>query len=395
VSILFVTEPANDGHFRPVLRELIGRGREVQIFDPGVFPEQATITVDSSPSGPRAVIRWENQTIDLSTVGSIWYRRPANFNLPTELASGEVEWLRGECSALVRGLYANTDALWVSAPHKIRHADLKLLQLRLAHQLGFQVPDYTVTNDPERARAFLAEHPDGVIVKGLWMPTIQLDGRAGMIYTHLVTPGDMDEIETVRFGPTFLQALVPKARDIRVTVIGDQIFAAGIDSMTVAESRIDFRKAETMDLPHEPVTLPDPVANACLAIVKELGLQFGAIDLLETPEGDYVFLENNPNGQWYWVEMMTGQPMAKAMADLLERGEDERGRKPSRATSFHRTQEHPRVLALGDQTVPLSVQADEVEPSSLRMTATRAWLEKKRDDILLHVGDTSASDEEI
>lgn len=398
MSILIVTEPANDGHLFPVLKELGRRGHEVHLFNPGAYPLSAAITVESSPSGSRAVIAWEGQEIDLSKVGSVWYRRPGNFELPEELADKEREWIRQECSALVNGIYVNTDALWVSEPHNIRRADYKLLQLRLARQLGFRVPDYIVTNEPDRARSFLAAHPEGVITKGLYLPMILLEDRAGMIYTHEVTALDAEQIESVRYGPTFLQALVPKARDIRVTVIGEELFAAGIDSMTVAEARIDFRKAEMMDLPHEPVTLPEPVAAACLSIVEDLGLRFGAIDLLETPDGDYVFLENNPNGQWYWVEMMTGQPMARAMADLLEQGERERGRGPDPERAFTPADRPPRAMAVGDHTIPMthrtSIATDHGDRPSddLNLVATRAWLERKKDNVLLHVGDTTADE---
>ena len=57
---------------------------------------------------------------------------------------------------------------------------------------------------------------------------------------------------------------------------------------------------------------------ALRAYLKACGLRFGAFDLIVTPQGEYVFLELNPNGQWYWVELSTGAPMADAMADLLE-----------------------------------------------------------------------------
>jgi glutathione synthase/RimK-type ligase-like ATP-grasp enzyme len=398
MSILMITDPATDGHLFPVLKELGQRGREVRLFNPAAYPLEATITVESTLSGPRSAISWESQEIDLSAVGSVWYRRPGNLHLPEELSPKEAEWVRGECSALINGIYANTDALWVSEPHRLRRADLKLLQLRLAWQLGFQLPDYIVTNDPERARSFLAAHPDGVINKGLWMPMIELEDQVGMIYTHRVTAEDVEQLDAVRYGPTYLQAFIPKARDIRVTVIGDQIFPAGIDSMTVAEAQIDFRKAEMLDLPHEPVELPEKVAAACLAIVKELGLQFGAIDLLETPEGDYVFLENNPNGQWYWVEMMTGQPMAKAMVDLLERGEDERGRQRDPSRAFTPAERLPTSMPVGDQTVPLSHETQMMvlngnAPAMLAdLVATRAWVEKKKNDVMLHVGDVNAHD---
>jgi len=392
MTILFVSDPGIDGHLLPVLTELGHRGHEVQILNPGAFPGSATVTVDSAPCGPRVFITWERQLIDLAAIGSVWYRRPGNFAIPEELLAKEAEWLRGESAALINGIYANSEALWVSDPHNLRRADLKLLQLRIAQQLGFRVPAYTVTNDPQRARSFLAEHPGGAIVKALSMPVIRVDDRVGMLYTHLVTPEDEEQLESVRYGPTFLQSFVPKARDIRVTVIGEEVFAAGIESMTADEARIDFRKVEIWDLPHEPVILPDPVAAACLAIVRELGLRFGAIDLLETPERDYVFLEINPNGQWYWVEMMTGQPMARAMADLLERGEREHGFYPDPARAFAPAQRAPHVLPIGEHTIPYSSRSADsgngdgpMTPANL--TATSPWFDKIQGEVRLHVGD--------
>jgi glutathione synthase/RimK-type ligase-like ATP-grasp enzyme len=395
MSILIVTDPANDGHLYPVLTELGRRGNQTQLFNPVAYPISAVINVESTPSASRVVIHWEGQEIDLAQVGSIWYRRPGNFDLPNELTPKEAEWLKGEAAALINGIYANTDALWVSEPHLLRRADLKLLQLRLARELGFQIPEYVVTNDPEKAKAFIHAHPDGVITKGLWMPMILTEEEAGMIYTHLVTAEDLEQLDAVRYGPSYFQALVPKARDIRVTVIGDELFAAGIDSMLVEDARIDFRIAEMMDLPHEPVTLPEKVADACLAIVKRLGLRFGAIDLLETPEGEYVFLENNPNGQWYWVEMMTGLPMARAMAELLERGEIERGRGPDPGRAITPMPRQPRVMPVGAHTIPITDRsgvavANRNGPSDdLKLVATRAWMERKKENVLLHVGDTS------
>jgi glutathione synthase/RimK-type ligase-like ATP-grasp enzyme len=389
MTVLFVSDPATDAHLPPLLTELALRGRDVQVFNPAAFPNSAVVTVDSTASGPRALIAWGQQTIDLSAIGSVWYRRPGKFDLPHELLAGEADWLRGECASLIDGIYATTDALWVSDPHSLRRADLKLLQLRIAQRLGFRIPDYTVTNDPGRAKAFLADHSAGVIVKGLSVPTILVDGRSGMLYTHLVTREDEEQLESVRYAPTFLQSLIPKARDIRVTIIGEKLFAVAIESMTVAAARIDFRSAEIMDLPHRPITLPQPVTDACHAIVRELGLRFGAVDLLETPEGEYVFLEINPNGQWYWIEAMTGQPMASAMADLLERGEREPRPSTLPASLAERT---PHILEVGEQTIPASPSAlhasrSDPQPALTNLTATHAWFEKKQSSVLLHVGD--------
>lgn len=49
----------------------------------------------------------------------------------------------------------------------------------------------------------------------------------------------------------------------------------------------------------------------------DLGLVFACIDFIVTPDDKFVFLEINPNGQWLWVEKLTGLPIAESMAKLL------------------------------------------------------------------------------
>jgi hypothetical protein len=52
-------------------------------------------------------------------------------------------------------------------------------------------------------------------------------------------------------------------------------------------------------------------------LMKRLGLLYGAVDLRLTPEGEYVFLEINPAGEWRFVEERTHQPITAAMATFL------------------------------------------------------------------------------
>ena len=52
--------------------------------------------------------------------------------------------------------------------------------------------------------------------------------------------------------------------------------------------------------------------------MQELNIKFGAIDIIKTPKDEYVFLEINPNGQWAWIEMQTGQEMSDEIIKFLE-----------------------------------------------------------------------------
>jgi glutathione synthase/RimK-type ligase-like ATP-grasp enzyme len=113
------------------------------------------------------------------------------------------------------------------------------------------------------------------------------------------------------------QQYVPKRVELRVTVVGRRVFAAEIDSQASRSTRHDWRHYDDPNVQYRIHTLPPEMARACVRLVEALGLSFGAIDLIQTPEGKYVFLEINPNGQWGWIEDLTGLPISDAIADWL------------------------------------------------------------------------------
>ena len=79
----------------------------------------------------------------------------------------------------------------------------------------------------------------------------------------------------------------------------------------------DWRRYDFGHVKHEPCELPPEIVKKLLQAMRIWDLQFGAIDMILTPKGDYVFLEVNPSGKWGWIEAITGMPISKAIADLL------------------------------------------------------------------------------
>lgn len=118
--------------------------------------------------------------------------------------------------------------------------------------------------------------------------------------------------------PVIFQEKIDKKCDIRVTVIGQQIFAAEIMA-SHSKFILDWRASEIEKLEYRVHKLPGTIEAKCLSLVKELGLTFGAIDLALTDKGDYFFFEINPNGQWAWIEPKTQLPLTGTLVDLLER----------------------------------------------------------------------------
>ncbi|MEZ4456069.1 MAG: hypothetical protein R2882_05895 [Gemmatimonadales bacterium] len=74
------------------------------------------------------------------------------------------------------------------------------------------------------------------------------------------------------------------------------------------------------NVPYRPHELPLEVQERILLLMRRLGLEYGAIDFRLTPEGEYVFLEINPAGQFLYIEQATGLPIAAALAGHLARG---------------------------------------------------------------------------
>src|SRR6185295_16367444 len=129
-------------------------------------------------------------------------------------------------------------------------------------------------------------------------------------------------LHSMRWSPLILQEYVPKHVELRVTVVGGEIFPAEIESQGSARSRDDWRRYDLARTPYRRHTLPADVAERLLGVVRAFGLCYGAIDLVLTPDGRYVFLELNGNGQWLWIEDLTQMPIADAITSVLARGRE-------------------------------------------------------------------------
>ena len=125
------------------------------------------------------------------------------------------------------------------------------------------------------------------------------------------------EADAVRYAPHLFQKYIDKAYEVRVTVINSQCFAVRIDSQANAKTKIDWRNYDLEHTPHSALVLPAEIEQRILNYVRSYGLTFSALDFIVTPTDDWVFLENNPNGQWLWLEELTGLPMTEALISAL------------------------------------------------------------------------------
>lgn len=284
------------------------------------FPQHILLNIHSTPPPLTGCIVPPNQAaIPLEQIIGIWHRRPEPVEPTPDLDEVFFEFAYEESTETLQGLYrALWDRRWVNPPHLERAADHKLYQLRVAQTLGFRTPRTLISNDPDEVMAFFQACGNQMIYK-LMTPIFVQDeeGNPYGIYTTLITPTAMaEQLPSIRLAPCMFQELVTKSYELRVNVIGDHVWAAAIYSQEMDETTLDYR-LDTDGCRHAPVLLPPDLEQKCLALNRRLGLRMSNLDLIYTPEGEYVFLEVNPNGQWAWVEEFTGFPLATALVDEL------------------------------------------------------------------------------
>jgi len=320
--ILILTE-IEDPHADQVEENLRERGAEFVRFDSADFPSKTEVSLSYSANGVvRSTLSMANKEVDLSRLTSVWYRRPGNSLAHEELTDKLTrDYIEEECKVFMNDAWNTIDCMWLPAPlPQIRRAELKASQLKVAGSLGFELPPTVFTNSPEEFLEFYLKHNGNIISKVASAAFYRFTGTAFNRYTQVVSKRDIAYSRSIRLCPIIFQAYVPKRVELRITVVGREVFAAEIHSQHSNHTRHDWRRYDRYQTPYFPHELPRDVEQLCIRLVERLGLCYGAIDMVLTPDGRYVFLEINPNGQYLWVEKMTGLPITDAICRLLISG---------------------------------------------------------------------------
>jgi glutathione synthase/RimK-type ligase-like ATP-grasp enzyme len=283
------------------------------VVDQAWFPK--TMRLDTRLSDDFESMRLslpDGRQLVAAQIGAVWNRRIRPYTLDESLVdqtSRLFAW--SESNEALLGVWHSIDCFWMNPPAADDVAQRKIRQLQLARQVGLSIPETLVTNDPSVARDFIRLHgPEHLIRKAF--RNIPEAPR----HTHRLREEDLELIDSVRYAPVTFQKFVPAELDLRVTVVDGEVFAASIKSS--ADYETDYR-AGLGSAKVEPYELPDEVQARLLAHMDGLGLKYGAVDFRVTPEGEHVFLEVNPAGEYLFISQRTNQPIAQAIAACLDR----------------------------------------------------------------------------
>ncbi|MEK7748232.1 MAG: MvdC/MvdD family ATP grasp protein [Nitrospirota bacterium] len=311
--ILIISHP-DDIHATEVMRHLGDMGQEAKMLDLAEFPMNLSLSISYDHKAmPSATVR--NKTdlfVDLAKVKSTWWRRPQAYSLPQMKDNEAFTFTYNEWDEAISGLWQLVPGIWINEPNRDIRASRKAFQLGEATAVGLRIPRTLITSDPIQARRFIGELGVERTVYKSFSATEHTWRE-----TRVLRKNELDLLDHLRLAPVIFQEYIPAEVDLRITVVGSQIFAAAIHSQE-GDYKADFR----MDMGRSritPAVLPREIERLLLALMERLGLVYGAIDVRRTPDGEYVFLEVNTAGQWLFIEEKTKQPIARTLAETLAR----------------------------------------------------------------------------
>ncbi len=320
-NLIVVLSSGKDLTAQAILAALQRRGKRALLLNTGDFPTRIGLDAHFCGKVWQGSISTHEEMYPLEDIRSILYRRPTQYRVDPQMPPQVQAFAENEAVKGFGGILRSLDCFWVSHQDALRKAEFKPRQLLYAARLGMKTPRTLITNNPDAARRFYHECNSAIISKTLHGGNIQVnDQEYDAIFTSSVGAEHLEKWEQrIPLTANLFQEKIEKAFELRITVVGNRLFAAAIHAHSAA-SRIDFRAAYN-DLTYMPYTLPPQVATFCCNLTHAFGLAYSTIDMAVTPQDEYVFFEINASGQYQWIEYHTGLPITEALVDQLIEGE--------------------------------------------------------------------------
>lgn len=282
-------------------------------------PDKISVYFDLNTNTFELTDKVKEININLLDFDSVYYRRPLlnNLNYIKGANLQELNYIRSELAFILEGIYkVLRNKYWLNDVYDLRQAENKIYQLQLAQEVGFKIPVSLVSNQSEKVNKVKKICDNDCIIKPIKSGNMKDANNPKSVFTTKITDEQFKNVDRIEAFPLFIQKNVLKQFDLRCTVIGNEVFTAQIHSQNDKDSEVDWRKAQQV-LEHRSHELPHKVKMMCVKLTKKMNLNYSAIDMILDKNGDYVFLEINPNGQWAWIEKRLGFPLSKRIVDML------------------------------------------------------------------------------
>jgi hypothetical protein len=313
--ILILGSP-NYRHITNVAGHLKSWGHEYTNLD---LASGAPYSVEVDSSGAVSVTSGDR---DLATAKVAWQSDKVIFRRFGDDEEWVDEYMQGisELDAY-RNIGFTLPCIVVNSSSSISACRNKLYQLFVAQNVGIRTPGYIITNSIDQITSWAAN--DQIVIKALGLPSIpaMVDGKVKQdsISTTLVdreyltaNPGKHETF------PLHIQKFIRKKFEYRCVVVEQSIFPLRINPAQHSIMEVDYRLGGHM-VDYVPCSLPNEIETVLLKLMKAFALFSGCFDLIEDIDGEFYFLEVNPEGVWGKHDEIYEKQISKAFASALVR----------------------------------------------------------------------------
>ena len=287
--------------------------------------KQTYITVSESD----LTISQDTRMISLSQITCVWIKRQSmsvsseeDINFCGFSDYSDYKLWKDEWNSIIRQIIEHLSFLGIpffDESANLVKSERKLFQLDVARQVGLMTPDTIVTNSRADAVSFIERNNSECILKISTHPVFKRQENVFVIYSNKVTASDFNDFDSTVNSPVIIQNYIPKEFEVRYTYVYGEHFVCKIESQASDKSKDDYRRYDFANTPYIAISPPDSIKNKVDELMMRLGLHYGALDFIVTPDGEWYFLEINPVGQYGWIELLSGLPITDAiLKNILE-----------------------------------------------------------------------------
>lgn len=320
-KILIITHTEDNNSVDKVIERIDEAGATAIRLNTDLYPLSLQLTTLYQNNEWQIILQDGQQLYQLQDVTAVWFRR--SYHLGNGLKEVlEKQYLNAAINESRRTLFGMLEGLpcfHLERFSTYRRLDSKEEQLKVAAQCGLLIPSTCISNDPVQVKQFLDQHPGPVITKMQHAFSIIQQEEELVVFTNEVGADSLDELASLQYCPMVFQQLIEKKLELRITIVGDRLFAFAINSQQNSNARVDWRKeGERMIDDWQPYDeLPALVQQQLLRLMDYFGLNYGGVDMILTPDDKYYFLEVNAAGEFFWLDRLCNHAISKHIGDLL------------------------------------------------------------------------------
>jgi hypothetical protein len=319
-KVLIITHTEDNSSVDKVIEYIEANGATAVRFNADLYPVSSRLSTVYTNNQWQIFYDDGTTTHTLHDVTAVWYRRSHGLGkgLKEMIDRPYLEPTIGEVRRTLFGMLEGLPCFQLERVHNYRRLDSKEEQLKIALQHGLLIPPTCISNDPAKVKEFIAQYNGRVITKMQHAFAINKEQEELVVYTNEIPETSYNDLDSLQVCPMVFQQRIDKKLELRVTIVGDQVFAFSIDSQKKENAQVDWRKeGRSMIMDWQPYTLPATIQQQLLSFMDTYNVNYGAIDLILSPDDQYYFLEINAAGEYFWLDLQCDYAISRQIANLL------------------------------------------------------------------------------